>query len=429
MKRYNILLFLGIAMVMSCCDKKAEVASEVKVTISSETLQMTVGDIHTLTATTSNQEPVKWVSSAADVASVFEGIVEAKSIGMAVISATVEGASAQCKVYILGKSNETLSLSPSYIEIDKGGSHQLTYHSVYDVPLIWTSSAPEVAEVSTTGMVTAKKGGTAIITLSNGTEKVTTRVFVPHKWGEYKLVWEENFEGSALNTSNWNIEVTSSPPNKELQAYTSRNENVRVEDGKLILEARKETYGTRQYTSGRINSRGKQAFKYGRVEASISFPSGGGTWPAFWMLGAQRKWPSCGEIDIIEHLGNSPRMLSFATHTADRNGNNGRNWSARVYYDGVENNFHVYGIEWMQEDFQGRDKIIFTYDGVDCATAIEDERYIDEDYYWPFNQPHYIILNLAIGGNMGGVVADDCFDHPVIMKVDWVRVYQREEIE
>ena len=383
MKRYNILLFLGIAMVMSGCDKKAEVASAVKVTISSESLQMTVGDIHTLTATTSNQEPVKWVSSAADVASVFEGIVEAKSIGMAVISATVEGASAQCKVYILGKSNETLSLSPSYIEIDKGGSHQLTYHSVYDVPLIWTSSAPEVAEVSTTGMVTAKKGGTAIITLSNGTEKVTTR----------------------------------------------RNENVRVEDGKLILEARKETYGTRQYTSGRINSRGKQAFKYGRVEASISFPSGGGTWPAFWMLGTQRKWPSCGEIDIIEHLGNNPRMLSFATHTADRNGNNGRNWSARVYYDGVENNFHVYGIEWMQEDFQGRDKIIFTYDGVDCATAMEDERYIDEDYYWPFNQPHYIILNLAIGGNMGGVVADDCFDHPVIMKVDWVRVYQREEIE
>ena len=429
MKRKNILLLVGVILLFLGCNKKAEVTPEVKVTISSETLQLKVGGIHTLTATASNQEPIKWASSDANIASVFEGIVEAKSIGMAIISATVEGASAQCKVYVLGNNDETLSLSPSYIEIDKGKNHQLVYHSVYEVPLTWTSSAPEIAEVSTTGLVTAKKGGTAIITLSNGTEKVTTRVVVPHSWGEYKLVWEENFEGTALNTANWNIEVTSSPPNKELQAYTNRADNVRLEDGNLILEAKKETYGTRQYTSGRINSRGKQSFKYGKVEARISFPSGGGTWPAFWMLGSQRNWPSCGEIDIIEHMGNSPKMLSFATHTADKNGNNGRNWSARVYYDDIENNYHVYGIEWIQEAFQGRDKIIFTYDGVECATAMEDERYIDDDFYWPFNQPHYIILNLAIGGNMGGTVAEDCFDQPVIMKVDWVRVYQRDEIE
>lgn len=429
MKRYHIVFLLGIFLILLGCQKKNEVTTDVQVTISSEIIQMTVGDIHTLTASASNQEAIKWASSDPSIASVFEGIVEAKSIGMATISASVEGASAQCKVYVLGKENETLTLSPTYVEIDKGKTHQMVYRSVYEVPLTWTSSNPEVAEVSSEGKVTAKKGGTSVITLSNGTEKVTARVVVPHTWGEYKLVWEDNFEGSTINSSNWNVEVTSSPPNKELQAYTNRSENVRIEEGNLILEARNETYGSRQYTSGRINSKNKHSFKYGKIEARISFPAGGGTWPAFWMLGEKRNWPSCGEIDIIEHLGNSPRMLSFATHTSEKNGDNGRNWSARVYYDDVENNYHVYGIEWRQEDFQGRDKIIFTYDGEECATAMEDERHIDDDYYWPFNQPHYIILNLAIGGKMGGSVADDCFDKPVIMKVDWVRVYQREETE
>ena len=194
----------------------------------------------------------------------------------------------------------------------------------------------------------------------------------------------------------------------------------------LEIEARKETYGNNEYTSARIFSKGKKEFKYGRIEARIKFPGGKGTWPAFWTLGGTGNWPNCGEIDIIEHIGSQDTRASFALHTAAKNGTKGNNWSSVKFFDTpLSEDFHVYGVEWAQEESEGRDVIRFFVDGVQYAEVWET--IIDDNDTWPFNRPNYIILNLAIGGNMGGTVDDAIFNTQRIMYVDLVRVYQRHE--
>ena len=422
------LLFLLAAVMFIACEQQ-------KVTmlkLSDSTLQMVVGDM-TIIEVEPNESGIVWTSSDANVAEVDDGIVTAVGVGFSTIRASFGKNYAECQVYVTGKNGETLSLTPSIVPMKIGETYQYTYTSTYDLPLTWTSFNEEVATVSEEGVVTALKGGNTIIKLSNGLEEVTSRVAVEHQWGEYTLVWSDEFEGTTLNTDNWSVEVNGSGGgNQEKQYYTDRPENLRVENGNLVIEARKEEYNNRSYTSARINSRGKKYFKYGKIEANIMFPKGGGTWPAFWMMGndySKVGWPKCGEIDIIEHVGNQPRMASFALHTPYKNGTKGNNWSARSYMDNLEEEYHVYGIEWIEDDFNGMDRIYFTIDGERLASQLEDAEHVDENYYWPFNKDHFIIFNLAIGGTMGGNVDDAIFENPILMKVDWVRVYQREEIK
>lgn len=422
----KIIIFIVSVFLFAACEKPQEAMLK----LSTNTLQMKVGEMDILDVEP-NKADVVWTSSDANVATVADGIVEAVGVGCATIRVTLGKASAECQVYVIGSKGETLSLTPELVSLKKGATYQYTYTSTYDVPLEWTSSNPEVASVNAEGVVTAIKGGNTVITLSNGLESVTSRVAVEHTWGEYSLVWSDEFDGTSLNTNNWTIEVNGSGGgNQEKQYYTDRPENIRIEDGNLIIEARKEEYNNRQYTSGRINSRDKRYFKYGKIEARICMPSGGGTWPAFWTMGNDYKrvgWPKCGEIDIIEHVGNQPRMASFATHTPDKNGTKGNNWSSRAYMDGLEEQYHVYGIEWLEDDYNGMDRIYFTIDGEQLAMTQESYEHVDENTYWPFNKEHFIILNLAIGGTMGGAIDDNIFNSPVLMKVDWVRVYLREE--
>lgn len=426
MKKYFFLLW--IALVTVACNT----APVTLLKLSESTLQMKVGEMDILEVNVDLAE-VEWTSSDEAVATVSQGVVKAVGVGYTSIRASVKNDYAECQVYVTGTKGETLSLTPAIVPLKKGDTYQYVYTSTYDVPLTWTSSNSEVATVSEEGQVKALKSGNTIITLSNGLEEVSSRVAVEHTWGEYQLVWSDEFEGSTLNTDNWTVEVNGAGGgNNELQYYTDRPENLRMEDGCLVIEARKEEYNERHYTSGRINSREKRYFKYGKIEARIMFPAGGGTWPAFWMMGndyRQVGWPKCGEIDIIEHVGNQPRMASFAIHTQEKNGKSGNNWYTRAYLDGLENDWRVYGIEWKEEDFNGMDRISFTIDGVEYAVAQEYAAHIDENYFWPFNKEHFFILNLAIGGSMGGQVDDSIFDNPILMKVDWVRVYQRQEIE
>lgn len=240
----------------------------------------------------------------------------------------------------------------------------------------------------------------------------------------YQLVWTEDFDGTSLNTANWNYEQGGHGwGNSELQCYTNRTENVRVKNGCLIIEAIKEPYPsaspTNQYTSGRITTQNKVKTTYGKVEALISLPPGQGTWPAFWMMpndNAYGNWPRSGEIDIMEHVGYDPTMISFATHTYYRNGTKGNNLSSKIYSNNVENNFHLYGIEWLD------DRIIFYFDGVAKATFF---RNFSEDWRgWPFDKDFFIILNVAVGGKMGGTVDDNIFNSAIQMKVDYVKIYQ-----
>ena len=424
MRKLTMLIVAAVAL-MACNTQEVK-----RISLSANSLQMKVGDMEIIDVNPTDVN-VEWTSSDPNVATVKDGVVAAVGVGYSSIRATAGKDYAECQVYVIGAKGETLSITPSIVSLKKGETYQYVYTSTYDVPLTWTSSNQDVATVSETGLVTALSAGNTFITLSNGLEAVTSRVAVEHTWGEYQLVWSDEFDGSALNTDVWNIEVNGNGGgNQEKQYYTDRPENLRVEEGNLVIEARKEEYNNRKYTSARINSRNKKYFKYGKIEARIRFPKGGGTWPAFWMMGndyPQSNWPKCGEIDIIEHVGNQPRMASFAVHTPNKNGSRGNNWSVRSYMDGLEENYHIYGIEWLEDDFNGMDRIYFTIDGEQLAMIQEEAEHVDDNYYWPFNKDHFIILNLALGGSMGGNVDDAIFASPVLMKVDWVRVWQRQE--
>ncbi|MCW3785771.1 family 16 glycosylhydrolase [Plebeiibacterium sediminum] len=290
-------------------------------------------------------------------------------------------------------------------------------------PVVWTSDNETVASVFY-GNVTALAGGTAIITATVGDYSAQCEVVVPEP--EYQLVWEDNFDGTTLNDDNWTIEVNGNGGgNQELQYYTDRPENVRLEDGCLVLEARKEPYSGKQYTSGRIISKNKQDFTYGKMEARLKVPHGKGTWPAFWMLG-YGSWPRCGEIDIMEHVGYDPKTFHCALHTQNKNGMNGQNVHGEQTLDNdVADEFHVLTMEWVQNEFMGYDRIHIYVDGVETKTFGETTQ-LQDSGDWPFNDRFYFILNLAIGGNWGGAqgVDDSMFNEPVLFKVDYVKVYQ-----
>lgn len=387
---------------------------------------MKVGDIATIQVV-GEATNIEWASSNDSVATVFHGVVTANAIGAATITAKSGNTVVNAQVFVSGTDGATLRITPAVVTLKKGDTFQLQYGNAYDLPMTWTSSDESIATVSSTGLVTALKGGNATITLATNIESVSALIAVEHSWGEYSLVWSDEFNANALDESVWNYNTGGNGwGNNELQYYTNRPENIRLVNGCLEIEARKEKYDNRDYTSARIYSKGKKSFLYGKMEARIKFPGGVGTWPAFWMMGETGGWPKCGEIDIMEHVGYLDNRASFALHTQEKNGTNGRNWHATHYFDyPLSDDFHVYGVEWCQEEESGKDCIRFFVDGVEYATAWETK--IGDHDSWPFYKPHYFILNLAIGGNMGGKVDDAIFNQTRIMYVDWVRVYQRQE--
>lgn len=233
----------------------------------------------------------------------------------------------------------------------------------------------------------------------------------------WQLAWSDEFDGTTLNTDNWApVNAGTGFGNKELQYYSSRPENLTIADGYLTITARLEAYkvGTAswKYTSAKISSSGKKDFTYGKIEARIKLPHGAGTWPAFWTLG-YGSWPSCGENDICEYQGSQPDQFQSNIHTKDYNGTNGKNFHFVKAFPNVADSFHVFSIEWSDL------KIKYFVDGAQYWTfsslSVTPVNY-------PFNNPNYLILNLAIGGTMGGTVNDSIF--PQQMIIDYVRVYK-----
>lgn len=401
--------------------------NEPNFSLNPNSVQMKVGDMQTIEVV-GNATNVEWSSSNDSVATVFHGVVTAKAIGAAMIVARSGKTEVNCHVFVSGSDGATLRITPAMVALKKGETFQFQYGNSYELPMTWTSSDETVAKVSSEGVVTALKSGNAVITLATNIDSVTALVAVEHQYGEYKLLWSDEFEGNVLDESVWTIQTgigNNGWGNNEKQYYTGRSENLRVEDGNLVIEARKEQMEKSEYTSARIMSKDKKTFMYGKMEARISLPSGGGLWPAFWMLGNRGNWPQCGEIDIMEYVGNvKNRVLGTLHTTKDRSGSK----SSRAYWgENIEENYHVYGIEWTKEERQGRDVIRFYVD--DNVFSEQVEEVVDDNDYWPFNKPHFFIFNLAVGGSLGGEVNDAIFDTPRLMKVDWVRVYQREEVE
>ncbi len=234
-------------------------------------------------------------------------------------------------------------------------------------------------------------------------------------------IWSDEFDGSGpVDFTKWSHELGGwGWGNNELQNYTASIDNSRREDGVLIVEARREPSDTMAYSSARLVTRGKHDFTYGRVAARAKLPRGLGTWPAIWMLGSnigEVGWPTCGEIDIMEHVGFAQDTLYSTAHTEAYNHKIGTQKTDTIAVPGVSDEFHVYAIDWREDHISAfvDDSLYFTYEKPENATEAQ----------WPFDKPEYLILNLAVGGDWGGLHGVDTTIWPQAMEVDWVRVWE-----
>ncbi|MDO9254074.1 MAG: family 16 glycosylhydrolase [Bacteroidales bacterium] len=271
-------------------------------------------------------------------------------------------------------------------------------------------------EVSVTGIVTHHYTASAVYTVtvvaksaSGKTASTTTVITVAVVQG---LVWADEFDGTQLNSSKWSYELGAGGwGNNEVQYYTDRADNTVVSDGTLKIILKKESYNNSLYTSARLISHGKYSFTYGKIEVRAKLPAGGGTWPAIWMLGDNlftgTAWPACGEIDIMEHVGNDLNKIHGSLHDPSSFGNTVNTGTTIV--PGVTEDFHVYSLEWSATTIK------FFVDNVPYYIFGNNTTH-------PFNQNFFIILNVAMGGNFGGAI-DPAFVSAA-MEIDYVRVYQ-----
>ncbi len=237
----------------------------------------------------------------------------------------------------------------------------------------------------------------------------------PEGW---TLIWHDEFDGQAIDSSNWTFDSGGGGwGNGEAEYYTSRPENARVENGMLVIEARREHYEGAAYTSARLKTQGRHAFLYGRIEARLKVPAGAGLWAAFWLLGAdihQKNWPDCGEVDIMEYIGREPNIVLGTAHGPGYAGDLGlTHWERQKHP--IADDFHIYAIEWAA------DQISWYYDGIKYSTVTRADL---GDRKWVFDHPFFLILNLAVGGHLPGAVSPDTL-FPAQMYVDYVRVYQK----
>ena len=249
----------------------------------------------------------------------------------------------------------------------------------------------------------------------------------------WELLWSDEFNDEELDLTKWNkLNWKPGWVNNELQAYTDRDTNIFLENGHLVLQGNIEPgySGTdyvgnnyvADYTSGRVNTDDKFSTTYGRFDIKAKLPAGKGSWPAIWMLGESISsigWPQCGEIDIMEHVGYDLGLVHGSIHTQDYNHMYGTQKSGSKYVDDVTDAFHVYSLEWSPFYLRyliDNEPFFFVYNDSNGDFG-----------KWPFNDPHYLILNLAIGGDWGGVQGVSASAFPMKMYIDYVRVYKKSD--
>lgn len=259
----------------------------------------------------------------------------------------------------------------------------------------------------------------------------------PPLFKEYTLIWEDNFDNNGSpDTSRWGYEK-GFIRNEEEQYYTDRSENVRIENGILILEAHKEEIENDRfvsennsswiknrkkaaYSSASITTEGIASWEYGKIEVKAKLPKGRGMWPAIWMLGDNIKqvgWPECGEIDIMENVGFEPDKIFGTVHTKAYNHMLNTQVGKSITVKDVYDEFHVYSVIWTPNKIEilVDDKIYMTFANENKTTA-----------EWPFNQSFHLKLNVAVGGAWGGQKGIDDSIFPQRMEVDYVKIYQLE---
>lgn len=259
-----------------------------------------------------------------------------------------------------------------------------------------------------------------------------------------ELVMSDEFDvDGAPNPDIWGYDIGTGFDgwgNNELQYYTNRTENVKVENGVLLITALKEDYNGASYTSARLTTKGLFEQAYGRFEARIRVPRGSGLWPAFWLLGADcegvgeridSNWPLCGEIDVMEYRRQEPTIVSGALHGPGYSGLTVPQGQITKSYDlqtdRFDNGFHIFGIEWGPEyiNFYVDDALYNQITPADLKITPEDSDNPGALGEWVYNKPFYVIINLAVGGQFPGAPnAEEFF--PQSMLIDYVRVYKNK---
>lgn len=251
-----------------------------------------------------------------------------------------------------------------------------------------------------------------------------TKIEEPVGW---RLVWNDEFSNSQIDMSKWEHEVNAhGGGNNELQYYTARPENSFIEDGVLVIQALEERYtgseGTREYTSGRLRTKNKGDWKYGRFDIRAKLPYGQGIWPAIWMMPTESvygAWAASGEIDIVEMMGHEPNKVYGTLHYGGGWPNNVHTGDSYISSSLLfSEDYHLFTLEWEEKSFR------WYVDGVFYQSQTEWYS-LNGDYPAPFDQLFYLILNVAVGGNWPGN-PDVTTVFPQQMRVDYVRVFEKK---
>lgn len=239
----------------------------------------------------------------------------------------------------------------------------------------------------------------------------------------WKLIFEEQFNQDTLDLSKWNYDTGGHGfGNKEWQYYTNRSKNVFIEENQLVLKAYKESYEGMNYTSGKVLTRDKFSFLYGKVEVKAKAPFGKGIWPAIWMMPDDKLlgWPACGEIDIMEIIGDKPEKVYGTIHYGVPHTYQGGNMT--LENETFADRFHIFGLEWDENCLRWTvDGKVFHQDDNWFSKARNGESF---PYPAPFNKPFYLILNLAVGGKWPGY-PDETTKFPQEFRFEYVKVYQK----
>ncbi len=247
----------------------------------------------------------------------------------------------------------------------------------------------------------------------------TTGYSTPASYAGRELVWSDEFDGTSLNTNSWVHEIGTGNNgwgNNELQYY--REENTAIESGNLVITAQKEAFGGSEYTSSRIITQGKKSFRFGRIDIRAVLPEGKGLWPALWMLGTKINavgWPACGEIDIMELVGQRPNRVLGTAHYGANFANHNFKGESIALNGGAKfsEEYHVFSLVWEENKMEWYvdDELYFEFD----RNSVGGQPY-------PFNDNFFFIFNVAVGGNLPGS-PDGTTNFPQRMIVDYVRVF------
>lgn len=437
-----------------------------KITLDKTSATIKVGETVTINGTispkTASDQTLEFSSSNESVATVSsEGVIQGIKVGAASITVKIKNTklSGTCAVTVIEekKKDEVVDtptndpvviarqiiLNKSEITLNEAATDRIIA-TVYpenatNKTVVFKSSNSEVVTVDTGGNVTAIKEGNATITatvqgtaVSANCNVVVKKEEVKLSYDGYNLEWWDEFEGTSLNGKDWNVE-THEPGwvNNELQEYVDSEQNIAVKDGNLVIKPIKtvDEQGRVSYTSGRVNTQNKHDYTYGLFEVRAKVPAGQGYLPAFWMMPTDEniygQWPRCGEIDIMEVMGQETDKLYGTIHYG--NPHSESQGTHLLTEDNFADNFHTFSCEWEPG------KISWYIDGVlyheesDWYSATVGQGTIT--YPAPFDQPFYMILNLAVGGNwVGNPDATTDFKNAAFV-IDSVKAYQKDSYD